>query len=355
MADSDLNLALRVTADLNEAVQGLNNLSGQVKATGEAAASSSAQWQQNARSVEEVVAAQVAAMNRGQAWAREEARLAEAEEAAQKAAAAQAKETDKLRKDLDNLLGSIDPAQKAMGKLDAQEEKLRKSFKAGLIDKDTLDDFLGKIAQQREALDTLSAGTRKFSLNSRTAVRELRFTFDELLTGRYTNAGSNLFALGNQLGLLPPIFSATTLAVGGFVAALGGIGYAVYTSLRDEEAFNRSLQLTGNITGQTAASLEKMTGKLGQAKGDFASVRDVLNGLVSSGQYTGRTLNDVAGAAVAMMQLTGKSADDTVRSFSRMSSSVTDWALESNQQYHWLDLATYQRIASLEKQGDKEA
>ncbi|EBW7149679.1 phage tail tape-measure protein [Salmonella enterica subsp. enterica serovar Coeln] len=355
MADSDLNLALRVTADLNEAVQGLNNLSGQVKATGEAAANSSVQWQQNARSVEDVVAAQVAAMNRGHAWAREEARLAEAEEAAQKAAAAQAKETDKLRKDLDNLLGSIDPAQKAMGKLDAQEEKLRKSFKAGLIEKDTLDDFLGKIAQQREALDTLSAGTRKFSLNSRTAVRELRFTFDELLTGRYTNAGSNLFALGNQLGLLPPIFSATTLAVGGFVAALGGIGYAVYTSLRDEEAFNRSLQLTGNITGQTAASLERMTGKLGQAKGDFASVRDVLNGLVSSGQYTGRTLNDVAGAAVAMMQLTGKSADDTVQSFSRMSSSVTDWALESNQQYHWLDLATYQRIASLEKQGDKEA
>ncbi|EGB8646284.1 phage tail tape-measure protein [Salmonella enterica] len=355
MADSDLNLALRVTADLNEAVQGLNNLSEQVKATGAAAGDSSAQWQQNARSVDEVVAAQVAAMNRGQAWAREEVRLAEAEEAAQKAAEAQAKETDKLRKDLDSLLGSIDPAQKAMGKLDAQEEKLRKSFKAGLIDKETLDDFLGKIAQQREAIDTLSAGTRKFSLNSRTAVRELRFTFDELLTGRYTNAGSNLFALGNQLGLLPPIFSATTLAVGGFVAALGGIGYAVYSSLRDEEAFNRSLQLTGNITGQTAASLEKMTGKLGQAKGDFASVRDVLNGLVSSGQYTGKTLNDVAGAAVAMMQLTGKSADDTVQSFSRMSSSVTDWALESNQQYHWLSLATYQRIASLEKQGNKEA
>ncbi|EIY0667514.1 phage tail length tape measure family protein [Salmonella enterica] len=355
MADSDLNLALRVTADLNEAVQGLSTLTEQVKATGAAAGDSSTQWQQHARSVEEVVAAQVAAINRGQAWAREEARLAEAEEAAQKAAEAQAKETDKLRKDLDSLLGSIDPAQKAMGKLDAQEEKLRKSFKSGLIDKETLNDFLGKIAQQREALDTLSAGTRKFSLNSRTAARELRFTVDELISGRYGYATSNIFALGNQLGFLPPIFSATTLAVGGFVAAIGGMGYAVYTSLRDEEAFNRSLQLTGNITGQTAAGLEKMTGKLGQAKGDFASVRDVLNGLVSGGQYTGKTLNDVAGAAVAMMQLTGKSADDTVRSFSRMSSSVTDWALESNQQYHWLDLATYQRIASLEKQGDKEA
>ncbi|EHF4786544.1 phage tail tape-measure protein [Salmonella enterica] len=355
MADSDLNLALRVTADLNEAVQGLSSLTEQVKATGAAAGDSSTQWQQNARSVEEVVAAQVAAMNRGQAWVREEARLAEAEEAAQKAAEAQAKETDKLRKDLDSLLGSIDPAQKAMGKLDAQEEKLRKSFKSGLIDKETLNDFLGKIAQQREALDTLSAGTRKFSLNSRTAARELRFTVDELISGRYGYATSNIFALGNQLGFLPPIFSATTLAVGGFVAAIGGMGYAVYTSLRDEEAFNRSLQLTGNISGQTAAGLEKLTGKLGQAKGDFASVRDVLNGLVSGGQYTGKTLSDVAGAAVAMMQLTGKSADDTVRSFSRMSSSVTDWALESNQQYHWLDLATYQRIASLEKQGDKEA
>ncbi|HGB3471677.1 TPA: phage tail length tape measure family protein [Salmonella enterica subsp. diarizonae serovar 61:l,v:z35] len=355
MADSDLNLALRVTADLNEAVQGLSRLSEQVKNTGAAAGESGAQWQHHARSVEEVVAAQNAAMNRGQAWAAEEVRLAEAEEAAQKAAQAQAKETEKLRKDLDNLLGAIDPAQKAMGKLDAQEEKLRKSFKAGLIDKGTLDDFLGKIGQQREAIDTLSNGTRKFSLNSRTAVRELRFTFDELLTGRYTNAGSNLFALGNQLGILPPIFSATTLAVGGFVAALGGIGYAVYASLRDENAFNRSLQLTGNITGQTAASLEKMTGSLGEARGNFGEVRDVLNGLVSSGQFTGQTLNGVAGAAVAMMQLTGKSADETVQSFSRMRSSVTDWALESNQQYHWLNLATYQRIASLEKQGDKEA
>ncbi|EHN5173254.1 phage tail length tape measure family protein [Salmonella enterica] len=355
MADSDLNLALRVTADLNDAVQGLSHLSEQVKATGAAAGDSSAQWQRNARSVEAVVAAQNAAMNRGQAWAQEETRLAEAEEAARKAAEAQAKETDKLRKDLDSLLGAIDPAQKAMGKLDVQEEKLRKSFKAGLIDKETLNDFLGKIGQQREALDTLSGGTRKFSLNSRTAVRELRFTFDELLTGRYTNAGSNLFALGNQLGLLPPIFSATTLAAGGFIAALGGIGYAVYASLRDETAFNRSLQLTGNYAGQTAGSLEQMTGKLGQARGDFAQVRDVLNGLVSSGQFTGKTLNNVAAAAVAMMQLTGKSAGDTVQAFTRMRSSVTDWALESNQQYHWLSLATYQRIASLEKQGDKEA
>jgi phage-related minor tail protein len=37
-----------------------------------------------------------------------------------------------------------------------------------------------------------------------------------------------------------------------------------------------------------------------------------------------------------------------------MSDSATSWAANTNQQYHFLDLETYQRIQSLEDQGRKE-
>lgn len=355
MADSgtsSLNLALRVTADMKSAVDGMNEVTQSIRAAGKAASSTGQQMADDLQSSEEIVAAQMAQMARGHADLNRQQQASR--EAAAAAMEAQRKETEKLRKGLDGLLGSIDPASKALGKLDAQEERLRKSFKAGLIDESTYRDFLSKIDSQRRAVDGLSRSTRRLSLNSRTAARELRVTMHELMTGRYANAGNNILALGNQFGLLPPIFSTATLAAGGLAVAIGGIGYAAYTAMRDESAFNHAIFQTGNYAGVTAGQLEEMTQRAGSAGGRFSEVRQVLTSLVSSGRFTGKTLADVSDAAVSMMNLTGKSAEETLSLFSRMSENTTAWALETNRQYHWLDMATYQRIAALESQGNKE-
>lgn len=355
MADSgtsSLNLALRVTADMKSAVDGMNEVTQSIRAAGKAASSTGQQMADDLQSSEDIVAAQMAQMARGHADLNRQQQASR--EAAAAAMEAQRKETEKLRKGLDGLLGSIDPASKALGKLDMQEERLRKSFKAGLIDESTYRDFLSKIDSQRRAVDGLSRSTRRLSLNSRTAARELRVTMHELMTGRYANAGNNILALGNQFGLLPPIFSTATLAAGGLAVAIGGIGYAAYTAMRDESAFNHAILQTGNYAGVTAGQLEEMTQRAGSAGGRFSEVRQVLTSLVSSGRFTGKTLADVSEAAVSMMNLTGKSADETLSLFSRMSENTTAWALETNRQYHWLDMATYQRIAALESQGNKE-
>lgn len=354
MADSgtSLNLALRVTADMKSAVDGMNEVTQSIRAAGKAASSTGQQMADDLQSSEDIVAAQMAQMARGHADLNRQQQASR--EAAAAAMEAQRKETEKLRKGLDGLLGSIDPASKALGKLDVQEERLRKSFKAGLIDESTYRDFLSKIDSQRRAVDGLSRSTRRLSLNSRTAARELRVTMHELMTGRYANAGNNILALGNQFGLLPPIFSTATLAAGGLAVAIGGIGYAAYTAMRDESAFNHAISQTGNYAGVTAGQLEEMTQRAGSAGGRFSEVRQVLTSLVSSGRFTGKTLIDVSDAAVSMMNLTGKSAEETLSLFSRMSENTTAWALETNRQYHWLDMATYQRIAALESQGNKE-
>ncbi|MGM7653601.1 phage tail length tape measure family protein [Serratia marcescens] len=387
--NSSLNLALRITADLNEAKQAVESLTDDIKTAGTTAQASNQQWQattdaqgaaadatrnnataqqslntelQNsvlmaqraARSAEEVTAAQNAQSARGHALYQQEQKAAQAQEAAAKAAEAHGKEVEKLKKDLDSLLGSIDPTAKALGKLDAQEAQLRKSRKAGLIDDGTFNDYLGKLGTQREAIDLISDGTEKLSLNSRAAGRELRVLAHQLVNGNWRDASNNILSLVNRTGMLPPLFSATTLAIGGTIGAVAGAGVVVASVLRDQDEFNHSIQLTGNYAGVTAGQLEMMTQAGGQLGSNYSQVRDILNGLVSSGKFTGGTLDTVSQAASAMAQLTGDSADQVVAQFVKMTDSVSDWAVNSSEQYHWLDSETYQRIRALEDQGRKE-
>lgn len=387
--NSSLNLALRITADLNEAKQAVESLTDDIKTAGTTAQASNQQWQattdaqgaaadatrnnataqqslntelQNsvlmaqraARSAEEVTAAQNAQSARGHALYQQEQKAAQAQEAAAKAAEAHGKEVEKLKKDLDSLLGSIDPTAKALGKLDAQEAQLRKSRKAGLIDDGTFNDYLGKLGTQREAIDLISDGTEKLSLNSRAAGRELRVLAHQLVNGNWRDASNNILSLGNRTGMLPPLFSATTLAIGGTIGAVAGAGVVVANVLHDQDEFNHSIQLTGNYAGVTAGQLEMMTQVGGQLGSNYSQVRDILNGLVSSGKFTGETLDTVSQAASAMAQLTGDSADQVVAQFVKMTDSVSDWAVNSSEQYHWLDSETYQRIRALEDQGRKE-
>ncbi|HBY9791946.1 Prophage tail length tape measure [Klebsiella pneumoniae] len=387
--NSSLNLALRITADLNEAKQAVESLTDDIKTAGTTAQASNQQWQattdaqgaaadatrnnataqqslntelQNsvlmaqraARSAEEVTAAQNAQSARGHALYQQEQKAAQAQEAAAKAAEAHGKEVEKLKKDLDSLLGSIDPTAKALGKLDAQEAQLRKSRKAGLIDDGTFNDYLGKLGTQREAIDLISDGTEKLSLNSRAAGRELRVLAHQLVNGNWRDASNNILSLGNRTGMLPPLFSATTLAIGGTIGAVAGAGVVVANVLRDQDEFNHSIQLTGNYAGVTAGQLEMMMQAGGQLGSNYSQVRDILNGLVSSGKFTGETLDTVSQAASAMAQLTGDSADQVVAQFVKMTDSVSDWAVNSSEQYHWLDSETYQRIRALEDQGRKE-
>ncbi|HAT2880296.1 phage tail length tape measure family protein [Serratia marcescens] len=153
------------------------------------------------------------------------------------------------------------------------------------------------------------------------------------------------------------LFSGITLArVGlvGVVAAIAAVGYAAYSASDDQDKFNESIAKSGNFAGTTAGQLEDMAVSIGGMKSNYGDVRNILNGLVSSGKFTGETLNSVAQAASMMTELSGQSADQVVSQFTKMTDGVASWAASTNQQYHYLDLETYQRIQNLEDQGRKE-
>ena len=340
MANNDMNIAMKFTADVNRAKKNIHEVGDELKS---------------------VYEKQVDAMNRGQQAIIKLLQQEQAEEKAQQAAAkatkVHQKEVEKLRNGLDQLLGKIDPAVKGLGRLDELEKKLRQSKKAGVLDNETFDSYLSKINNQRAALSTvesLNDGTQKLNLNTLSARRSIASMIKQLANGNFRGAGNSIFSIANMTGKLPPLFSAATLSVVGFIGAAYGIAKVLSRISTEQEMFKKSLVSTGNYAGTTASSLESMSQKIGSIGHNYSETSDSIAELTQQGQLSSKAIENIGTAAAYMSVLTGQSSKEAISSFKDIQKSVTEWASVSNQQYHWMDLATYQRIAALEAQGDTE-
>ncbi|OCG64587.1 phage tail length tape measure family protein [Gilliamella sp. GillExp13] len=360
MANNDMNIAMKFTADVNRAKKNIHEVSDEVKDSAKTIQEAN---RKNAESFQKLFNQQSESWKRVHIeslwddYIKEQEKLAKAQEAAAKVTKAHQKEVEKLKSGLDQLLASIDPATKGLSRLDALESKLRQSKKAGIIDSNTFDDYLSKISNQRAALstvETLNESTKKLDLNTKGARRSIASMFKQLANGNFASAGNSLLTIGNMTGRLPPLFSATTLSVGVFIATFYKMSQVISTIISDQERFNRALISTGNYAGATAGGLEAMSQRIGKINHNYSETRGVIAELTSEGRLSAKSIENIATASAYMAQVTGKSAQDAVQSFKGIENSVTSWAVESNKQYHFLDLATYQRISALEEQGRTE-
>lgn len=471
-AGNDLNLALRITADLNEARSAVEELTGDINQASAAASSGNAQWTAMVAAQD---AAASAAKQHGQtqsALATEIARVGSTTQQTSSSttnyqnAVSQAYTAAESLKDatsdvntdlaaqqtaLAGLLGRIDPVVGAYERLDEMERQLGEFSSAGLIGGDDLDEYTARLNAMRDQVEknayAASEAGRKEAQAAREAAQAAReaaqvesqaratkeafiarlreqadtmnMTTAELLeykaaqlgvtseaapfiqrltdtsaamnrgglsAGQYAQAmrflpmqitdvvtslasgmpiwmvaiqqggqiKDSFGGIGNTFRALTSLITPARLAMGGMVAAVAAVGIAVISVMNDQDEFNRAIAQTGNYAGVTAGQLEQMAQSGGALNRNYSQVRDILTGLVSSGKFTADTINSVSQAASVMAQLTGQSADQVVSEFVKMSDSVSDWAANSNDKYHFLDTATYQRIRSLEEQGKTE-
>jgi phage-related minor tail protein len=161
------------------------------------------------------------------------------------------------------------------------------------------------------------------------------------------SAGAVLGRLAGALGGLAPL--AAVVAV-----ALGAVAVALVNVNEQEARFDRQLIATGKNAATTGDQLVVLARSIGEAEDNIDTAIGVLERLVSTGKYTEREIAAIGEAATLMAALTGQSADQVAASFSNMSKSATETSVKLNEQYHFLDLATYQRIDALEKQGRTE-
>lgn len=151
-------------------------------------------------------------------------------------------------------------------------------------------------------------------------------------------------ALGSTiLGLVNP-WTVAAAGIAGFSAALGaGRG--------EQEQFTKTLILSGNVAGQTAAGMSNLATRIADVAGSRGKAVDALNLIAGSSKIAGQNIESVAVAAVAMNRATGKAIADTVQEFESLRGKPAEAIAALNEQQHFLTLEIYQQIASLERQG----
>ena len=263
-----------------------------------------------------------------------------------------AKSTLDEQKALNSLLGAIDPAKAAISKLDTQVEQLGKHLDAGRISQDQYNSALSKIDKDYAKLEKTATGFDKLKLGTRQAQENVVQLGNALSSGDW---GSGVRAVA-QLGAGAGASAAGLLAVLGPIAlvtaAVAALGFAYYKGSEEQDAYNKSLVLTGSFAGVSADQLGLMARQVSATVGTTGQAAEVLALLAGNGKIAGESFADITQAAVSMEEATGKAVSETVAEFSKLADDPVKASAALNEQYHYLTASVYSQIAALEKQGD---
>ncbi|HBC8592913.1 TPA: phage tail length tape measure family protein [Citrobacter koseri] len=292
----------------------------------------------------------------------------------QKAAASAGRVTKATEEEsaaLSELLDRIDPVNAALNKLDKQQQQLAKFKSKGMLDDETFDVYSKKIEEARNRLTGFSEQLKNTGMSAKQtafAMRMIPAQMTDIVVGLSTGQ-SPFMVLMQQGGQLKDMFGGIGPAikgVGSYVmglinpftlaaAAVGVLGVAYYKGTQEQDAFNKSLILTGNQVGKTSGQLADIAARAGVAANSTTSkAASTLNLLVESGKVAGDSLERVTTAVVKTSEATGIATDKLVDDFNKIAADPLDAITKLNDQYHFLTLATYNQIKALQDEGNQQ-
>lgn len=303
---------------------------------------------------------QAAVASRVRAMLEAEQRLAKSSQDAAGAQREQARE-------LDNLLGRIDPTVAALGRLDEMERRLQGFQASGALDRDTFREYKTRIDEARTALGGADSALNKTGMTAKAtaaALRNVPAQFTDIVVS-LQGGQAPLTVLLQQGGQLKDMFGGigpAARALGGYVAGLvtpftvaaaaaAGLGYAFYKGSEEADAYNNSLILTGRSAGLTSDQLGAMARQISSTVGTTGAAASALASIAGGGKIAGDSFQQVAQAAVSMEEATGRAVADTVAEFVKLADDPVKASASLNQQYHYLTASVYDQIIALEKQG----
>ena len=253
---------------------------------------------------------------------------------------------------LKRTVNGIDPLTKKLADLEARERALNELHKSGEYDALRYSEALAKIGKDRAGLTEAASAFDKLRLGTRQAQENVMQLGNAFSSGDW---GSGIRAV-TQLGAGAEISAARLLTMAGPIAiaaaAVGGLSYAYYKGHQEQENFNKSLILTGDRAGVSAAQLSDMARQVSATIGTTGQAAEVLASLAGSGQLASGSFVEISEAALAMEKATGKSVDATVAEFVKIAEDPVAAAKSLNEQYHFLTASVYSQIVALQEQGD---
>lgn len=292
----------------------------------------------------------------------------------QKAAASAGKvkkATEEESAALSELLDRIDPVNAALNKLDKQRQQLAKFKSKDMLDDETFDVYSKKIEEARNRLTGFSAQLKNTGMSAKQtafAMRLVPMQMTDIVTSLAAGQPP-LMVLLQQGGQLKDMFGGigpAAKAMGGYIlglvnpftlaaAAVGVLGLAYYQGSQEQDAFNKSLILTGNQVGKISGQLADIAARAGvAANSTTGAAASVLNQLVESGKVAGDSLERVTTAVVKTSEATGIATDKLVNDFNSIAADPVAAITKLNDQYHFLTLATYNQIKALQDEGNQQ-
>lgn len=411
MSGTDLELALRIKADLAQGRDQLDQLSESVAQVGDAAVQTSTQLgavgetadQQAARirlmvdaslqqqaasdalagatdrvaasadsanqAWQETAASQSAAMNAYHNAERAAEKKAQADLQASQAAEAAAGSVEREASELQDLLGRIDPVIRKLDELDNMEQQLRRSRAAGQIDADTFDDFNAKLLVQRERLGGTTDAMRLAGISAaqyQQAVRQLPMQITDITTSLASGMPIWMVAIqqggqikdsfggiGNAAKALVAAINPLSIAIGVAVVGTAALATAWYQGGLEGQRYRENIILTGNAAGVTSNQLAEMARQMDGIQGTQRQAAAALAELTKAGKFTAEQMVEIGTAAIAMEMTTGKAVSSTIAEFVKLADAPAEASAALNKEFHYLTAEIYEQIAALEEQGDE--
>lgn len=265
----------------------------------------------------------------------------------------------------------LEMATKNYGKTLTEVEKVEQQVRLGKY-KNLPDVLIDNLKKQAAAYDKVAASAKaaeqaKLGKGGMTAQQQaaLGYQTTDIITS--LAGGQNpmmvLLQQGGQLrdqfGGFKPLFAGITSAISpmmaamtGAAAAVGGFALAMYKGQQESEKFQNTMILTGRFAGITEGQFNNLSMAIKRDfGGSIGSAREVMDALVSSGQFTGQALYSVGAAITKIASLSGEAASDVAKNLIPALDGSASSAANLNKQYHFLTFAQYKQIETLNEQG----
>lgn len=282
-----------------------------------------------------------------------------------------AKAHDEQRAALQRLVAQLDPVGDGFRRLAEQQKQLDSAKSSGLLSPESYTKLSGTLGEMRTELEKTQAQLGKTGMSAKQtafAMRMIPAQMTDIVVGLSTGQ-SPFMVLMQQGGQLKDMFGGIGPAikgVGSYVmglinpftlaaAAVGVLGVAYYKGTQEQDAFNKSLILTGNLVGKTSGQLADIAARAGvAADSTTGKAASALNLLVESGKVAGDSLERVTTAVLKTSEATGIATDQLVGDFNEIANDPVAAITKLNDQYHFLTLSTYNQIKALQEEGNQQ-
>lgn len=224
---------------------------------------------------------------------------------------------------------------------------------------------LGPASQAGARAATQQLGTMQVSAaQTAAALRQVPAQFTDIVVS--LQAGQQpLTVLLQQGGQLKDMFGGAGLAaralasyVAGLVTpltliagAVAVLGVAYYQGSQEQDKFNKSMVMSGNLAGVTSSKLAEMAKSLSGKGYSQSGAADVLSQLVETGRVGEKQLESFAAVAMDLEKRAGIPIAKTVESMAALGKEPVQASMRLNEQYGYLTTATLAQIKAAEDEG----